>query len=99
MNIEIPYKDKTYYIESNDSCFFVYEKATSKDGNEYTTDTTYHALLEQALNEIFNRCCKNSQANSITELIEDIKSIRKEILKEYSINFNSSTTKQNVKKV
>jgi hypothetical protein len=89
MKIEIPYKDKKFYIESAPNSFNVcdgYREIIYKGKPSFEPiDVSYHATIEQALNEILNRCCKNSKANTITELLNDIRDIRKLITQEYTV--------------
>lgn len=80
MNIKIG----KYRLSSDSMNFIISEikvfgEDSKKTGEEYDSEYTYYASLEQAFNGLFDKRLRESDANTLEELVNDVKAVRNEL--------------------
>ena len=85
MNINIA----GYVIRSDDVCYMVCEEGVyqtgKRKGKKYFDVKTYHSTFESAVSSILEKKIRQSEANSLKELKEDVSKIKALIKKELEV--------------
>ena len=75
MNLQL---DEKYFLETDEKNYILKElKVNQKTNEEYKEAVAYQSTLEQIMTSYINKLFKKSDAETIEELIADIRTIKK----------------------
>lgn len=85
MNIEIKYRNKKYLLESDKRQYILSNGYKKTKTGEFRIDPKYYHDLDKALLGLLDRTIKNSDADTLEKLYEELRYIRKVIFNKTSL--------------